>query len=51
VTGCCEYGDEPAGSGVTELVRYGVHYMWHTRERDEKCIPNRVGNTEGTVPF
>jgi hypothetical protein len=21
VAGCCEYGDEPAGSGATELVR------------------------------
>jgi hypothetical protein len=21
VVGCCEYGDEPSGSGVTELVR------------------------------
>jgi hypothetical protein len=20
VTGCCEYGDEPSGSGATELV-------------------------------
>jgi hypothetical protein len=22
VPGCCEYGDEPAGSGATELVAY-----------------------------
>jgi hypothetical protein len=21
VAGCCEYGDEPSGSGTTELVR------------------------------
>jgi hypothetical protein len=22
VVGCCEYGDEPSGSGATEVVRY-----------------------------
>jgi hypothetical protein len=24
VAGSCEYGDEPSGSGVTELVSYGL---------------------------
>jgi hypothetical protein len=24
VAGCCECGDEPSGSGATELVRYDV---------------------------
>jgi hypothetical protein len=25
VAGCCKYGDEPSGSGATELVSYCIH--------------------------
>jgi hypothetical protein len=25
VTDCCEYGDEPAGSGATDLLSYSSH--------------------------
>jgi hypothetical protein len=27
VVGSCEYGDEPSGSGATELVSLGKHFM------------------------
>jgi hypothetical protein len=27
VTGCCEYGDEPSGSGAMELVRLLVSWL------------------------
>jgi hypothetical protein len=27
VAGCCEYGDEPSGSGTTDLVSYLDHYL------------------------
>jgi hypothetical protein len=26
VAGCCEYGDEPSGSGATDLVNVSVSY-------------------------
>jgi hypothetical protein len=28
VASCCEYGDEPSGSGATELLSYAIgHYL------------------------
>jgi hypothetical protein len=38
VTGCCEYGDEPSGSGATELVGGYCSYCachWTEDSRDQ----------------
>jgi hypothetical protein len=31
LAGCCECGDEPSGSGATELVSYGDHIRVTTK--------------------
>jgi hypothetical protein len=38
VAGCCEYGDEPSGSGATELVSWLVRYVhrWMDRLMDRR---------------
>jgi hypothetical protein len=43
VAGCCEYGDEPAGYGATELVhvfkmRNVIAFDW----KDLKCLLLRI---------
>jgi hypothetical protein len=44
VAGSCEYGDEPPGSGATELVReqtrQGLVKLHNAEERDDKFIQN-----------
>jgi hypothetical protein len=42
VVGCCEYSDEPSGSGVAQLVRYCIvctccTFGWYTSNANFRC--------------
>jgi hypothetical protein len=46
VAGSCEYGDEPSGSGATELVSYR-HYTFLSATFRNPCYPRLVVHVGG----
>jgi hypothetical protein len=50
VAGCCEYGDEPSGSGATELVSYLQVHNNEMRMLYNTSFLNTI-NSEIIVPF
>jgi hypothetical protein len=46
LAGCCECGDEPSGSGATELVSYTVHYCTDKSQPVATILTQMVYSTQ-----